>query len=89
MAHTITVSLDDAAKELFDQIPKGSKSRFIRDAMVDAAIVSDQASLIEALRRKIAHMEKQAYARDGWVWDDFTWIKPDQVANDAASSRRG
>ena len=89
MAHTVTVSLDDESKKLFDEIPRGYRSQFIRNAITDAAVISDQASLLEAFRRKIDYMKKEAYRKDGWEWDDFTWVKPDQVANDAASARRG
>ena len=93
MAHTVTVSLDDEAKKLFDQIPRGTRSRFIRDAMVDAEMISTQSGLIEALNRKIDHMKKEAYRKDGWEWRDFTWIKREeefeQVLKDIASSRRG
>ena len=63
MAHTVTVSLDDEAKKLFDQIPRGTRSRFIRDAMVDAEMISTQSGLIEALNRKIDHMKKKLFGR--------------------------
>lgn len=54
----VTISLDDEALAIYQQIPKRERSRAMREMMKNAQALEESQRLIAALRRKIERLEK-------------------------------
>jgi len=51
--HIVNISLDDAAFKLWDEFPRGTRSRYLREVIKDADTLRQRDLLITALRKQI------------------------------------
>jgi hypothetical protein len=54
----VSVVLDNATIAMWEALPKGERSKRIREALRTATVVNDRDCLIIALRRQIKHLTK-------------------------------
>jgi hypothetical protein len=56
---TVALSLDEETQAMWEALPRGERSKRIREALRTATIVNDRDCLIEALRRALEQCTKQ------------------------------
>ena len=59
MSKLVTISLDELSFEVYQDIPKGARSRFMREVIMNANIVAEKDVLIAALRRRVEFDENK------------------------------
>lgn len=71
MSYTVTITLNDHSKKLFDEIPRGKRSKAIRDALLGID-VQREASLrahIDALLLHMRFRSNRLYRDHALEWD--------------------
>ena len=56
---TVALSLDDDSSKIWDELPRGERSRYVREAMNKIDLIRVQEDLIMKLRARLTSAEKE------------------------------
>ena len=79
----ISVSIDEAAQEAYDAIPRGEKSRVIRELLIDGSVLKAREIEVEGLRIALRNLKwryrqlRIKHTNFKLGLKDAGWISPD------------